>query len=175
MFVGGGLLLGAVLGTLLFANGFFVNETTKPEPGLPLTIGSPAPDFSLGQLAGEKVSLSDFKGKPVIINFWATWCLPCKEEMPLLDKVTHQHAGQVVVLGVNVGEKAGLVEAYLKETEVTFPILLDSSEKVADMYFVRNFPMTFFVDADGVVRAQQIGLLQEKNLARYLATIGIEP
>lgn len=168
----GGLLVGVLLGALIFFNG--------PDAGasagkLPPTVGVPSPDFALGRLDDAKVSLSDFKGKPVIINFWATWCLPCREEMPLLDQVAAQHADALVVLGVNSGEPAELVQAYIDETGVKFPILLDTSEKVTEMYFVRNFPMTFFVDAEGILRAQHIGLLQENILARYLNTIGIEP
>jgi thiol-disulfide isomerase/thioredoxin len=172
LFLLGGLLIGVLFGVLILLNGPLGSASDRR---LPPTVGAPAPDFSLQQLGAGRLRLSDLKGKPVIINFWATWCAPCKEEMPLLDQAASRYSDELIVLGVNAGEAAEVIQPYIDSTGINFPILLDSDEKLADLYFVRNFPMTFFVDSQGVLQAQHIGLLQETSLSRYLSTVGINP
>lgn len=168
-----GLLIGGILGALVLLGGPPGNASGSRR--LPPTVGSPVKDFQLDALDGDAVQLSDLQGKPVVINFWATWCAPCEEEMPLLNQYAEKYADRMVVLGVNFGETKEQIERFLVETPVTFPILLDSTNTVTDSYYVRSFPMTFFVDAEGVLRAQHLGMLTETSLARYLKTIGIEP
>lgn len=181
VFLLAGLLIGAILAyTVLISGGVAGRETSSEPvdidgPRLPAAVGSAAPDFTLPNLEGESVSLSSLRGKPVVINFWATWCAPCKEEMPLLEKTAQQLGDQVVILGVDYAEGKDVVQSFVSELGLTFPILLDSDGAVADRYFVRNYPSTFFVDAEGVVRAQRVGLLDEDLLEKYLETIGIEP
>ena len=171
----GGLVLGVLFGIIIFYNGMAGSSSSAGSRFLPPTVGSPAPDFSLPRLGAAEQRLSDLRGTPVVINFWATWCPPCVEEMPLLDQAAAKYSGKMVVLGVNSGEGADLVQPFLDKYDITFPILLDQTERVTDLYYVRNFPVTFFVDADGVLRAQHIGILREDMLSRYLSTIGIEP
>lgn len=168
-----GLLVGGILGALVLLGGPAGNASGSRR--LPPTVGSPVKDFQLDTLDGSTLRLSDLQGKSVVINFWATWCAPCKEEMPLLNQYAEKYAGQMTVLGVNFGETEEQIEGFLVETPVTFPILLDATNAVTDDYYVRSFPMTFFVDAEGVLRAQHLGMLSEALLARYLKTIGIEP
>ncbi len=142
---------------------------------LPPTVGSPVPDFELTGADGALESLSSSRGKQVIINFWATWCPPCKEEMPLLEQYGKKYAGTLVILGVNSGEEPDVVRPVIDKMGITFPILLDQSGNVTDLYYVKDFPYTFFVDETGILRGQHIGLLSEERLVRYLKTIGIEP
>ena len=168
----GGLLLGVLLGVVVLWSSPDNPTTTNRQ--LPPTVGSPAGDFTLRGLDGQVYDLSDLKGTPVVINFWATWCPPCKEEMPLLEEYARKYPDQMVILGVDYQEKEDVVRAYKEEVGVTFPILLDRTGSVADTYYVRNFPMTFFVDTEGMIRAQHLGLLTEDLLVRYLQTIGIE-
>jgi cytochrome c biogenesis protein CcmG, thiol:disulfide interchange protein DsbE len=168
-----GLAFGIILGVLIIQTG--PDRTGTANRRLPPTVGSRAADFTLDQLGGDAVKLSDLKGKPVVMNFWATWCPPCKEEMPLLEKYAQQHAGQVTFLGVDYAEKEDVVQQFITQAGVTFPILLDRAGIVSDLYYVRNYPITFFIDSDGVVRAQHMGLLSEDLMDRYLKTIGIEP
>ncbi|MBX3001756.1 MAG: TlpA family protein disulfide reductase [Caldilineaceae bacterium] len=122
-------------------------------------VGSIAPDFSLVTLTGEQVHLSDFQGKPVILNFWATWCPPCREEMPALEAIWQQYgAGDVVVLGVDQGESVAVVERFIHErVGTTFPILMDSNHAVGNSYFVRSLPTTFFIDRNGFIQEIHIG------------------
>lgn len=169
----GGLLTGGLLGFLVYFNGLPRSGSTKAAGKLPLVVGSPVPDFELPLLTGGKQKLSALKGKAVIVNFWATWCLPCKEEMPLLNAYAGKYPDRLVLLGVNFGEDVSLVRPYVADLKIGFPILLDQQEQIANMYFVRNLPVTFFIDADGMLRAQHLGTLREDLMARYLETIGI--
>lgn len=175
IFLLGGLLLGVGLGLVVYFSGQGGPTDAQGTRSRPPTVGSTAPDFSLPVLGGNTQVLSDLQGTPVLINFWATWCTPCKEEMPLLEEVSKQHDGELVVLGVNAGENEAQITPFLQEVKISFPILLDESEAVTDLYFVRNFPITFFIDDAGVIRAMHLGTLQENQINRYLATIGINP
>lgn len=172
LFLIGGLLVGVLLGTTVFWGG--PGWTAGAQQPLPPAIGSLVSDFELPALSGPAQRLSELKGRPVVINFWATWCGPCKEEMPLLNRLAREYPENLVVLGVNYAESVDVVEEFVAEEGITFPILLDEAGQVADLYFVRNYPATFFIDAGGVLRAQHIGLLSENLLARYLELIAIE-
>ena len=168
-----GLLIGGILGALVLLGGPAGSASNSRR--LPPTVGSPVKDFQLTALDGSAMRLSTLQGKPVVINFWATWCAPCREEMPLLNQYAEKYADRVIVLGVNDGETEQQIDEFLVETPVAFPILLDTTNAVTDDYYVRSLPMTFFIDAEGVLRAQHLGMLSENLLARYLQTIGIEP
>jgi thiol-disulfide isomerase/thioredoxin len=177
-FLLGGLLLGVGVGYFVFWN-------KPPAAGsssrrLPPTVGSPAPDFGLPVLGGGYQKLSDLwnvsaeKRTPAILNFWATWCTPCKVEMPLLERYSRKYSGKLAVLGINYGEKPEVVQPFVTGMGITFSILLDQSQMIADIYFVKNFPTTFFIDENGTIRAQHLGVLSEDILTRYLSTIGIK-
>jgi peroxiredoxin len=121
------------------------------EPGR-ASLGEPAPDFTLEAPDGSTVKLSDFAGRPVILNFWATWCAPCQIEMPYLQAAHTEHADKgLVVLGVNVGEQTSVVQPYLEERSLTFPVALDLNSRVSDLYRVFSFPTTYLIDRDGRV------------------------
>ena len=116
--------------------------------------GHPAPDFTLSTLDGEQVSLSDFRGQPVIINFWATWCGPCRIEMPEFQEAFSEHESDgLVVLGVNLTERDSVnaVPAFLEEFGLTFPVVLDADGDVANTYKVFGQPASIFVDQNGDV------------------------
>jgi len=136
--------------------------------------GQEAPEFQLNTLQGASVKLSDYRGKPVLINFWATWCTPCKEEIPLLQAAYEQHSGELVVLGVNAGESAGVVQNYLEEVNMTFPVLLDIGDEVSILYLVRAFPTTIFVDQEGTIQDLHVGLLSRSLMDRYLDRLGFD-
>ena len=168
----GGLLVGILLGTTVLLGE--PDRTAGAQRPLPPTIGSTVSDFELPVLSGQAQRLSELKGRPVVINFWATWCGPCKAEMPLLNRMSREYPDDLVVLGVNYAESVEVVEGFVTGEGITFPILLDEAGHVADLYIVRSYPTTFFVDAEGVLRAQHIGLLSEDLLVRYLELIGLE-
>jgi len=116
--------------------------------------GHPAPDFTLRTLDGDQVSLSDFRGQPVIINFWATWCGPCRIEMPEFQEAFAEHqADGLIVLGVNLTERDSInaVPGFLDEFGLTFPVVLDEAGEVANTYKVFGQPASIFVDQNGDV------------------------
>ena len=116
-------------------------------------ISGPAPDFTLKDRDGNTVSLSDLKGQVVLINFWATWCGPCRKEMPLLEQLHARYEPLgFKLLGVNVEEGNVNAEAFLTETPVTFPILFDPENQVSKLYDVSAMPSTVLVDRQGNMR-----------------------
>jgi thiol-disulfide isomerase/thioredoxin len=121
-------------------------------------IGKLAPDFTLNGLDGQEVSLSDLRGKPVLLNFWATWCGPCRIEMPFLQTIYEKWTGKdLVLLAVNLQEDPGKVRAFIEDAGYSFPILLTSGNEVPLSYNIRGIPATFFIDADGVIRDIKVG------------------
>jgi peroxiredoxin len=134
--------------------------------------GRLARDFTLEDLAGEEVSLSDYAGSVVLINFWATWCAPCKAEIPTLEAAFQAHRDQgFVVLGVEVEDSRRTVERFVSETEMTYPVLLDPSGRVKQAYRVSGLPMSLLVDREGVIRVRHIGYLSADKLADYLSRV----
>ena len=113
----------------------------------------PAPDFTLKSLSGENIKLSELRGQVVLINFWASWCGPCRQEMPLLDQM-YQKYGELgfTLLGVNVEQDSADAQRMLHDTPVTFPILFDTQNEVSKLYDVTAMPSTVIVDRDGNVR-----------------------
>lgn len=117
----------------------------------------PALDFTLTSLEGSPVSLSQFSGQPVVINYWATWCPPCRIEMPHLIKAYEQEEGQVVFLAISVDEPAATVRRFAQEHDIPFTILLDEGGKVASDYGVSSIPVTFFIGRDGEIIVRYMG------------------
>jgi thiol-disulfide isomerase/thioredoxin len=144
--------------------------TAAPAP----VVAAPAPDFSLADLADQPVSLSGLRGRAVIVNFWATWCDPCRAELPLLDRIAADHADTLTVIGVEAGEPTADVRAFAAELKLSaLRILPDPSGRVRDLYLVRGLPTTFFVDAEGVVRRIKIGVLDSAELETILTQMGV--
>src|SRR5690606_26329345 len=119
----------------------------------------------------EKVSLSDNGGKPTIINIWASWCGPCREEMPLLQKASQQYGDQVNFRLINTGDGKITMDDYLQKQDFTFPILRDESGEVADDYQIINIPQTFIVDEQGQVIKRVMGTLSEEELMNIMKKI----
>jgi peroxiredoxin len=112
-----------------------------------------APDFTLKSSSGENLRLSEFRGEVVMINFWASWCGPCRQEMPLLDELYSQYKPMgFTILGVNVEENSAQAKQMLKENPVNFPVLFDNQSEVSKLYNVVAMPSTVLVDRDGNVR-----------------------
>lgn len=124
----------------------------------PPLVGGPAPDFQLDQLAGPPIKMSDYRGKVVLLNFWATWCAPCKKEMPEMQAAYEALKDKgFVILALNFGEKTEKAEKLVKKMGLTFPILLDRDVKVAERHYVVSLPVTFFIDPSGIIKKQVFG------------------
>jgi peroxiredoxin len=139
-------------------------------------VGQPAPDFTLQALDGSPVTLSQLRGKAVLINFWASWCTACRDESPLLESYHQAYASQgLVILGVNVTSQDTLddARAYVQEMQLTFPIPLDEQGIVTNRYHVPGLPVSFFIDAQGIIRNVIVGQLQSGDLAEGLQLMGM--
>lgn len=136
-----------------------------------LEIGNKAPNFEVTTLDGEKKSLSDFYGKKVLLNFWATWCPPCKKEMPIMQKIYEKHQDEVTIVAVNftASEKSAKdVENFVQQAGFTFPILLDPKNKMNSGYKILTYPTSFFLDENGVIQDKVVGELNEKTIKEKL-------
>jgi len=137
------------------------SSPSKESSAGPPTVGQIAPDFTLGDLGGKPVSLSDFRGKVIIVNFWATWCPPCRAEMPSMERLYRELANEgLVMLAVNI-EKDGrqTVSKYLIANPHTFPVLIDEAEVVQKRYGVNKFPESFVIRKDGVIDDKVVGAI----------------
>jgi cytochrome c biogenesis protein CcmG/thiol:disulfide interchange protein DsbE len=144
---------------------FQPSSDTAPVGGV--GIGQPAPDFTLTDATGKAVTLSSFRGHPVIINFWATYCAPCRSETPLLQQFYQNHQGDgLVILGVNEGEPVSNMTQYIEEYNVTYVVLSDRTLQFNDnaSYNPTLLPRTYFIDAKGIVRAVSNGVLSPQSL-----------
>ncbi len=152
------------------------SETPDQPTSEPLPLGSPvgqvAPDFTLKDLNGRTITLSELRGHPVLINFWATWCPPCREEMPVLQTMWTRYRDQgFVLLAIDVQEPPNVVESFVRRQGLDFYILLDTRGDVSTRYRIRGFPTSFFVDREGVIRAYHPGSMDESTAERYIKRI----
>jgi peroxiredoxin len=190
--VGGLFLLGVALALLIFGGSLFggssaavpqlafpqvpaAEEAVNPLTGQvePIATGDQAYSFALANLDGRPVALSDFKGQPVLVNFWATWCPPCRLEMPEFQRAfeAHQQDG-LVILAVNEYEDADTVRSFFSDDMgFTYTALLDSEGAVGKAYGAVGLPASFFVAPDGTITAVHRGLMTSDQLENYLSEI----
>ena len=164
------LLITGIVGLLALSGAgvLWSGTTVDGSPAAVVTVGSIAPDFSLATLTEEPVSLHQLRGKPTVINFWATWCPPCREELPALEAAHARYGDRVNFLAVDVEEDAATVRRFADQFGLTLPVLLDVDGAVMDMYQVRGLPTTLFVNAEGVIVNYHMGGLTDSSLADYL-------
>jgi peroxiredoxin len=140
----------------------------------PPKLGQAAPEFSLKLLSGGEASLSQFTGHPVLVNFWATWCKPCRKEMPaIMAAYQAHHAGGLEVLAVNLSDQESMkdVRKFVAELELPFPILLDEKGKTRQRYGLITVPTSVFIDAQGTVREVDAGPISATTLKDDIAKI----
>jgi cytochrome c biogenesis protein CcmG, thiol:disulfide interchange protein DsbE len=164
------LVLAALLGgawIVMSQESAVVRDTGRtPAP----IVGHPAPEFDLMTTSGDSYSLAAYVnptgdvGTPVILNFWATWCGPCRIEMPHLERASQKYEGQVMLLAINQMEPPAQIDAFAEEMGLTFPLLVDQDRVVNNRYGVINLPTTIFIDAKGIVREVIIGTINQAIL-----------
>jgi len=140
--------------------------------------GDAAPPFTLDDLDGREVALSSFRGRPLILHFWATWCPVCREEMPILEQAARDSPDGLTVLGINLGERRAKIAEYAQRAGLSFPLLLDGRGKVAARYGVLSLPITILVGPDGrIAGSLTMGSLTRERLAERLDLLkrGVEP
>ncbi|RME44340.1 MAG: TlpA family protein disulfide reductase [Chloroflexi bacterium] len=170
--------MGATLGWAVFGSrlsGAGASADSAPATSTRLRgnpVGQPAPAFTLRDVEGTEVTLKDFRGRPVLINFWATWCAPCRSEMPIIEEAYQQHQDEgLIVLAIDVQENPELARTFAGWLGISFTILDDGAGDVARLYRVTAFPTSFFVDRNGVIRAWQVGAMNRSTLDRHLGKI----
>lgn len=143
------------------------------DPSIPVgpQKGLRAPDLTLQTLDGQSIRLSDLLGRPVVISYWATWCVPCKQELPILQRIQQEYQGQgLTILSVNASNQDDLdaVRTLVSEMGMTFPVLLDQNNQFADTYQALFFPTTYYIDANGVIRDIKLGDSSEADLRQKI-------
>ena len=140
------------------------NQWFASSEKLPIT-ETKAVDFTLRDLQGQNHNLSDYRGKGVVVNFWATYCPPCEREFPALESVYQQYKGQgIEILAINVEETLRAVDPFIAKKDVNFPVLLDRHGEAASAYKVINLPVTFFINSNGEIVSQVSGEMSEEIL-----------
>ena len=135
--------------------------------------GHPAPDFELKTLNGATLRLSDYKGRPVLVNFWATWCGPCRSEFPDLQKAFTDNADKLAIIGVNdtTADQVDLVGGFVKEMGATFPIVLDEKGETVKLYHVLGLPTTVFIDRNGIINEIFTGPINQAYIEAKLGEL----
>lgn len=153
--------------------------STNTDQGQPLTVGlekgNLAPDFELQSVDGKTAKLSSFRGKKVIVNFWASWCPPCRLEIPEIEKYYTQNKNKgIEILGVNLttAEKSqAAVTSFMKADGMTFPVLLDKTGDVAHLYDVSSIPASFILDSRGIIQEEVVGPMTYDSIQKMLGTL----
>lgn len=157
------LILAMVLALGLVATSCPGQPTTDGGSAGPPEIGNLAPDFELNTPDGQTVVLSELKGTPVLLNFWATWCGPCVHEMPFLQQIHEDWPGEeLVLLAVNIGENSSQVGQFMQSYGFSFTVLLDSQAALAQRYNVYGIPTSVFIDKEGVIQEIKVGAFQSQ-------------
>ena len=136
-------------------------------------IGKAAPDFTLQDLEGQTVTLSGLRGSPIMLNFWATWCSPCRHEMPFLQQVYEDWQDKgLVLLTINLRETLSEAMQFLQSNDLTFPVLLVTDGGIASKYNITGIPTTFFIDKDGIIQEKRLGSFSNAaEIENYLDSI----
>lgn len=150
------------------------NQTppTAQPPTAPKTDVQVAPDFTLTNLNGEEVSLSDYRGQNVYLNFWASWCPPCRAEMPDMEEIHQEYQDKgLVVLTVNLAESKDTVQKFITANDFTFPVLLDPKNEAAKLYKITSIPVSVFINKDGVIAEKRVGMLTKKQMEELIQSL----
>lgn len=145
------LALAAALALAASGAAWAAGGTMKPWPG------GATPQLSLRDLDGKEHTLADYKGKVVVLNFWATWCDPCREEMPAMQRLQEKHAGKLVVLAIDYGEGPPRIKDFLTKVPVRFTVLLDRDTQAASAWKVKVLPTTMVIDPEQKIRFVAVG------------------
>lgn len=169
MFLAIGLLgaLAILIGVLML-----VRDRSVAAPAGPARVGAAIADFTLTDLSGKQVRLSGYAGQPVLINAWATWCPPCRAEMPALHDFYREHQAEgFTLLAVNAGEAPAQVQSFIQQTGFTFPVLLDPNTTLLTELGIRSFPTSILVGRDGRVKKIHTGMLTADQLQTEIAPL----
>lgn len=156
---GAGVLIG--LAVLIFQDDARNNDTFIPK------VGETIPDFTGRDLNSSPVSLNEFSGKPILINFWASWCQPCMEELPYLQEVSEKYAGDLIVIGINSDDSLADMQTVVTDLKLTFPIWHDPQGEISRSMLISALPTSYFIDQNGKILGYSIGIINDAVIEKY--------
>lgn len=170
------LILAAVLGYRFLASRYQIpDQQTADEGSKEQEKIDQAPDFTVTDMEGNSVNLSDYFGKPIIINFWATWCYPCKSELPAFDAAIQEYGQEITFLMVNLTDgfrdTVSGVTDFVSENNYSFPVYFDTEGSAANAYRVSSIPLTLMIDQEGCLYKSHKGAMTEKTLEKYIQSL----
>ena len=173
-----GLVVGAGIGAyLLILGGYlqldWIDQFSGNSSGELIKVDKPVPDFEFVSLSGETVHLDELKGKPILVNFWATWCAPCKLEMPAIQAYADKYADKLVVLPINADDNPAAIQKFIDELGLTMPVYVDKGGRVENLFHILGLPTTYFIDQEGNLKIQHVGVMTEAQLHSYLVELGV--
>lgn len=167
------LIIAAFALVLMAGFWYFIKDTTAQMPTVPetgITVGKTAPSFTLQAMDGKPVKIGK-AGKITVLNFWATWCPPCREEMPELEVFATKHKNDILFGAVNLQEPVEKIGAYLDQNKYTMPVLLDTDGKAGSEFLIRAIPTTIILDKNGVIRFRKSGPVTADELEAILKEV----
>jgi thiol-disulfide isomerase/thioredoxin len=170
--IGGGLLIVGIVSLILLTSTFSTSSPTSVGENAPAKVDFPAPDLQLHDLTGNPVSLSDYHGQVVLVNNWATWCPPCRQEMPILDAYfrDHRHQGFVIV-AIDAGDAADLVVDFAKQYGMSFPVWVDPSSSALNSFRNNYLPSSYLIDKEGQVVMVWSGAVTRASLEQNITPL----
>lgn len=172
MIVGAGLLLIGVAAMFAIPKNKESESVSDASSSVPVPVNYDAPELTLKNLDGEEESLSDYRGSVVLVNLWATWCPPCKAELPVLEAYYEKHAADgFVIIGIEDGEPPEQVAAFVQGWGLTYPIWTDQTAAGEAAFRVRGLPSSFVIDRNGTVRLAWTGAISDAMLEKYVTPI----
>ncbi|MDR2660153.1 MAG: TlpA family protein disulfide reductase [Spirochaetaceae bacterium] len=149
-----------------------MSAATLNAAGAPVA-GKAAPDFTFTSAVplGKAQKLSDYRGKPVVLHFWATWCGPCVRELPLISELGASKSGELTVLAVNCGETEDAVSLFLSKRKIRLNLVMDKNSEISRLYGISAIPQTFMIDADGIIRSARVGAYNDKDLDQDVSAL----
>ena len=168
--------MGLIITIIAVAGGILSCNTSSPPDSTPSPpdstpsplevapeVGKQAPDFTLATMTGSEITLSELRGMPVVLNFWATWCGYCVAELGYFDAVAKERPGQITVVAINIGQDTPKVKQFFGDYKISFTVALDKDSDVASKYAVRRYiPVTFLIDSEGVIRNIKVGAFRSE-------------
>ena len=163
----------AALGAIGLVGGLWALTAMRPtdQPGAVVELSGPMPELAGEAVAGGTVEPEAYRGRPVVVNFWATWCGPCRQEQPALQRLAQEYEGRVAFVGVNHTDDLAAAREYLREFEVTYPSVFDPAGKIAFDYGIPYLPATVLVDSTGELRYRLLGAQPESSFRRYIEEV----
>lgn len=170
IFVGAALIVIGVIAMVALSRP--AQTESEQVSAVPAQVEFAAPSLTLSDLQGTPRALSDYRGQVVLVNLWATWCPPCKAEMPTLDAYYQAHRKEgFTLIAINAGDSAELVQEFVKQYQLSLPVWLDPQNEASRVFRVMSYPSSFVIDRQGVVRLAWVGAITRNMLEKYVTPL----